>query len=157
MSLADVRLVHNRGRSRQYTCLVPHARLHHGTRILSTLQLRGRQFLRRHCCHGSNSGISTLLVTLLVRGGGCSAAVSQFSDRRLFQTGGKMKTRWYVFRLRLAVPRGLAFVWALCSPVAIHSPPLKQLLRLGYRLSRGICHWLSPGNPCRPPTTWSAL
>ena len=121
VSLADIRRVYNRGRSRQCTCLGPHVSLHDVTRILSPPQLRGRQITWSQCYQGSKHGISTFTLW----GGGArvaqpllpSSATAAFS--RLAGRRGRGGTRRLRFRLGLAVPQGLAFVWAFCCPVAI--------------------------------------
>ena len=112
--------MHNRGRSRQCTCLGQHVRLHHDTRIFSPQQLRGRQFTWRHCFHGSKHGISTL--TLWEAGrvvqpllpSSATAAYSRQAVRRR-----RAGTRRLRFRLGLVIQLGLAFVWVFSCTVAI--------------------------------------
>ena len=113
----------------------------------------------RHCCHGSKHGISTRTLWGW-RGEGFSAAVAHFSDIRLFPTGGKKRTRdtpRLRFRLGLAVPRGLAFVWAFSCPVAILTA-LEAIPAVGVSVvSVGSVPGLLSVIPGRYSFTWSAL
>ena len=138
VSLADVLLVHNRGRSRQCTCLGPHVLLHHGTRILSSPQLRGRQFTWRHCCHGSKHGISTL--TLLEAGRGLLSRCCPVQRPPHFPDWMEEEGEWVRdgFASDLALPSRVAL--PLFGNLAAQWPfsqQLQQFLRLEYRSSLG--------------------
>ena len=121
-------------------------------------------------CVGANSHVITAVTEASTafphsrcwrRGGGCLAAVAQFSDRLLLTTGGKKRTRGYAtssLQTWSCRPAGPCLCLGHSAAQWQFSPQLKQFLRLEYRSSRGhlsLCVLLRL--PMRSPITWSAL
>ena len=109
----------------------PHVRLHHGTCILSPLQLRGRQSTWRHWqfhTHAvvSGSGVAQLLLT-----SSATAAFSRLAGRR-----GRVVRDGFASDLALQSSGALP-LFGYSAAQWQFSPQLKQFLRLEYRSSRG--------------------
>ena len=159
VSLADVRRVQNRVRTKNCACLGPHVSMHHGSRILSPPQLRGHQFTWRRCCHGSKHGISTLTLWGAWRGLLSRCLPVQrpppFHDWREEED----ECVHDGFASDLALPSSVALpLFGHSAAQWPFSQQLKQFLRLEYRSSRGgSVPGFLPGIPGRPPIAWSVL